>query len=111
FHWSDVTAEACWRVKLPPPSTLGNDDERVMRYWARLCSTFRMATRKSRLLASASSMSFFRRSSAKKSCQAMSPAADSFWDLVTPGNCAATGAAGRSYLGIIVQPDNARTTA
>jgi len=52
-----------------------------------------------------------RRSSAKKLCHAMSEAADSLRSSVAPGYCAATGAAGRSYLGIIVQPDNARAAA
>src|ERR1035438_818029 len=48
-----------------------------MRYCAQLCSTFRIATRRSRLLANASSINFLRRSSAKKLCHAMSEAADS----------------------------------
>ena len=54
---------AAWeRVKPPVPFTVGKDAERVTRYCARLCSTSSIATRRSRLLVSATSISFLRRS-------------------------------------------------
>jgi hypothetical protein len=41
----------------------------------------------------------------------MSAVAGPAFVSVVPGNSAATGAVGRSYLGIMVQPDKARTAA
>ena len=84
------------------------EEERVTRYCARLCSTLSTAARKSRLFARAISISFRKRSSAKKLRQARLAACPTRVSL-GPGYFAATGAAGRSYLGIIVQPAASRT--
>ena len=54
-----------WRLKLLSAVTFGKKPACSMRYWARLSSTFNMATLRSRLLARAMAMTFFKAASEK----------------------------------------------
>src|SRR5689334_22035724 len=74
----------------------------------------RTATRRSRLLTSASSIRRFRRGSAKKRCQSRSAAATgppTASGAVSGGYVGAIGAAGRWYVGINEQADSASAAA
>ncbi len=94
----------CWREYDSPKSSEGTRPERVRRYCARLCSTRSAATRRSRLLASATDTSSWSRGATMKSRQAVSAAG--VWLALgeLPGYCPATGRVGRSYGGISEQP-------
>src|ERR1041385_6449867 len=77
-----------------------------MRYCARACSTRRAAIRKSRLFSNARRIKFCNRGSSKNSRQSMSAAAVlvALIGAELFGHDPLTGALGRSYFGISVQP-------
>src|ERR1700686_460789 len=70
--WGKPAKEASERVYPALPSSVGNEAERVMRYWARVSSTLRTATRRSRLFTNAIVINVFSLSSAKKFRQVIS---------------------------------------
>jgi hypothetical protein len=85
------------RLPVTAAFSVGSVSARRIWYWALACSMFRIATRRSRLLASDSSISCLRRASAKKRRHSMPAAAAVLAGLkAASGKAAATGAAGRS---------------
>jgi len=86
-----------WREPVRPALSVGQRS--ASRTWAcaRVASMFSAAMRRSRLFCSASAIRRFRRSSPKKACQSSSAAGVVLAaEAAAAGNCAATGAAGRS---------------
>ena len=86
------------RVPLALAPRVGNWSARRIWYWARACSMFCTATRRSRLPASASSIRVRRLSSRTNCCQGRSAAAGASLAVlsVATGQSVLTGAAGRS---------------
>ena len=87
-----------WADSLATAATLGRSWPRLTRYRARADSTLCMAARRSRLFSSPMAISFFTRSSVKKSAHSASPSARTcaFFVASSCGQAAAIGASGRS---------------